>query len=131
MSFDRLDLAQARLYLRGMIKCEKWDTSGGLYGVDDLIGGGVAYLVSDAGGPLAVVVIQQLEHEYGRELVIRVGRQLASCGDLTERVLPELEEYFGAGCKHVTIYTKRPGLVCKLERAGYREAARIMRKTLR
>lgn len=128
--FERLGLEQTRLYLRGMIQCEKWDTSNGLYGVDDLIGAGVGYLVSDAGGPLVVVVIEQVQHQHGRELVIRVGRQLSASGDITERVLPELEAYFGAGCAFVTIYTKRAGLVRKLQRAGYDEAAVIMRKKL-
>lgn len=130
MHFDRLDLDQARMMFRVMVGSQKWDTSDGLYGVDDLIGGGVAFLVTDASGPLVVVVIEQLEHQNGRELVVRVARQLAACGDLTERVLPALEQRFGVGCKFVTVYTRRAGLVRKLENAGYSEAAKIMRKTL-
>ena len=130
MHFDRLDLERTRELMQAMLGQRKWDTSDGLYGVDDLIGGGVAFLVSDDLGPLVVVVIEQVEHQNGRELVIRVARQLGGSGDITERVVPILEQRYGAGCKFVTIYTRRAGLVRKLENIGYSEAAKIMRKTL-
>lgn len=130
MRFDRMALDDTRKMLQLMLGCPKWDISDGMYGVDDLIGGGVAYLVTDAGEPLAVVCLEQVQHEKGRELVIRVARQLTMCGDVTERVLPEIERRFGFSCKFVTVYTRRAGLVRKLEKAGYAETATIMRKTL-
>lgn len=130
MIFDALDFGQARAYLRDMVGNPKWDTSSGLCSIENIIGRGAAYLVADEGGPLVVIVLQQLQHDYGRELVIRVAMQLAACGDLTERVLPEIERRFGAGCQAVTVYTRRAGLVAKLQTAGYHEAAKIMRKKL-
>lgn len=130
IEFVRLTLDQARESLAPMVNRPKWDTSAGLYDTDDVIGGGVAYLATDEGGPLVVFVVQQIDHAGGRELVIRVARQVAASGDATERVLPEIERVFGAGCAVATIYTKRAGLVHKLARAGYSEAAKIMRKSL-
>ncbi|WP_317205561.1 hypothetical protein [Janthinobacterium sp.] len=75
-------------------------------------------------------VVEQVQHQNGRELVIRVARQLDAAGDLTERVLPEIERVFGLGCTSVVLYTRRPGLVRKLEKQGYAEAAKIMRKKI-
>lgn len=130
IGFARLGLEEARLYLRHMIGNDKWDTSGGLFNFMDLIGQGVAFMASDDGGPLAVIVVEQVQHAYGGELVVRVAWQLDGCGDITERVLPAIEKQFGQGMKYATIYTKRAGLVKKLESAGYTEAAKIMRKKL-
>lgn len=128
--FTRLSLAETRAYLAPMLGNPKWDTSDGLYDVDGLVGGGVGFAAADDDGPLMVIVIQQVDHANGRELVIRVARQLAGNGDLTERILPEIERQFGFGCNQVTIYTRRPGLLRKLEAAGYAETAVMMRKAL-
>lgn len=128
--FLRLTLTQARAAVLPMVGNPKWDMSNGLFDTDDVIGRGVAYLASDEGGPLVVFVVEQIDHAGGRELVIRMARQVAASGDATERVLPEIEKHFGAGCAVVTIYTKRAGLVYKLERCGYTESAKIMRKSL-
>ena len=130
MIFEIINDTQARSYLRDMVGNPKWDTSSGLCSVKNIIGRGVAFLVSDESGPLVVLVLDQVQHDYGRELVIRVALQLAACGDLTERVLPEIERRYGANCQAVTVYTKRAGLVAKLEKVGYQEAAKIMRKKL-
>jgi hypothetical protein len=126
--FSRLSLAEARAALAPMVGNPKWDTSDGLYGVDDLIGGGVAFDVFDDNGPLGVFVVEQVKHAHGTELEVRVGRQYGAAGDLTERVLPEVEKCFGIGCNSVAIWTRRAGLVHKLEAAGYKQAAVIMRK---
>lgn len=128
--FTRLSLALARAAIAPMVGNQKWDTSDGLYGVDDFIGGGIAFEAHDAGGPLGVFVVEQVQHEHGMELEVRVGRQYGAACDLTERVLPEVERYFGVGCKSVSIWTRRPGLVRKLAAAGYGQAAVIMRKEL-
>jgi hypothetical protein len=128
--FCRLGLEQARAALAPMVGNPKWDTSDGLYGVDGFLGGGVAYEVSDEGGPLALLVVEQVQHEHGIELEIRVARQLAANTDLTTHVLPEVERYFGVGCVSVSVWTRRPGLVRKLAAAGYGQAAVMMRKGL-
>lgn len=130
IKFNRLSLAEARVALAPMVGNPKWDTSDGMAGVDDLIGGGVAYECFDDAGPLGVFVVDQVKYEHGMELEVRVGRQWAACGDLTERVLPEIEARFGHCCKSVAIWTRRPGLVRKLQKAGYGAAAVIMRKEI-
>lgn len=127
--FDRLGWNEACGYLAPMVGNQKWDWSG-MYGVADIIGGGVAYMASDQGGPLAVIVVEQVDHEHGRELVVRAALQVAPQGDVVGRVLPEIERVFGAGCDALTVYTKRAGLVRKMQAAGYTEAAKIMRKKL-
>lgn len=126
--FGRLNLEQARAAIAPMVGNPKWDTSDGLYGVDGLLGGGVAFEVSDEGGPLAVIVVEQVQHENGRELEIRVARQIAANTDLTTQVLPEVERFFGVGCASVSVWTRRPGLMRKLAKAGYGQAAVLMRK---
>lgn len=128
--FTRLGLEQALAALAPMVGNPKWDTSDGLYGVGSFLGGGIAYEVSDDGGPLALLVVEQVKHENGVELEIRVARQLAANTDLTTHVLPEVERYFGAGCVSVSVWTRRPGLVRKLAAAGYGQAAVMMRKGL-
>ncbi|MGB9107553.1 MAG: hypothetical protein WCC39_02590 [Telluria sp.] len=130
ISFARLGLEQARAALAPMVGNPKWDTSDGLYGVHGFLGGGVAYEVRDDGGPLAVLVVQQVKHENGTELEIRVARQLVANTDLTAHVLPEVEKFFGVGCASVSVWTRRPGLVRKLAAAGYGQAAVMMRKGL-
>lgn len=131
VEFVRLSYQAATAYLARMVGNPKWDLSAGLYGVDDIIGGGVAYLVQDQSGPLVVIVVQKIEHTGGRELVVRAAWQLASCGDLTETVMPCIEQHFGFDCDVVTFWTKRPGLVVKMNRAGYTAAATMMRKKLK
>lgn len=127
--FQRATWDSAKTMLLPMVGNPKWDWLG-LYGVEDIIGGGVVYLAYDDAGPLMVVAVDQLEHEGGRELVIRAAFQLTGSGDATERVLPEIERTFGKGCNVVTVTTRRAGLVRKMEQAGYSQAATIMRKKL-
>lgn len=131
IQFRRLSWDEACLALAPMVGNHKWDWTNGLYGVEDIIGGGLVYLASDDDGPLVVVAVDQVLHLGGRELVIRAALQLAAAGDATERVLPEVERVFGKDCNAVTVYTKRAGLVRKMEQAGYAPAATIMRKNLR
>lgn len=131
MNFAAIPEDQARQFVARMVQVDKWDWSG-LCGVDDVIGGGDAYAALDADGkPTLAFVVAQVQHEHGRELVVRVAHQLVRGRDLVGEVLPEIERVFGAGCDAVVIYTKRAGLVRKLQVAGYGEAAKIMRKAIK
>jgi hypothetical protein len=130
ISFVRLGWNEACERLAPLVGNPKWDWSCGMYGVHDIIGDGVAYEVRDERGALGLVVLARVEHEYGLELVVRAALQLRGDGDIVERVLPEVEREFGPRFKVLTVYTKRAGLVKKMEAAGYSEAAKIMRKTL-
>jgi len=128
--FRRLTWKEACALLAPLVGNAKWDWTDGLLGVRDIIGDGIVYLAYDDQGPMMVVAVDHHVHEGGRELVIRAALQLASSGDATERVLPEIERVFGGGCSAVTVYTKRLGLVRKMEKAGYSQAATIMRKKI-
>jgi hypothetical protein len=130
MNFCLLSADHARQVVARMVGVEKWDWSG-LHGVDDVIGGGAMYAALDAQGrPAMAFVVEQVQHEHGRELVIRAALQLMRGRDLVAEVLPEIERVFGVGCAAVTLTTRRAGLVRKLKSAGYGEAATIMRKKL-
>ncbi|MGK5038670.1 hypothetical protein [Janthinobacterium sp. LB3P118] len=130
MKFQAIPRDHARQFVAYMVGVDKWDWSG-LCGVDDVIGGGDAYAALDADGkPTMAFIVEQVQQEHGRELVIRVAYQMVRGRDLVGEVLPEIERVFGVGCDAVVIYTKRAGLVRKLQGAGYGEAAKIMRKKL-
>lgn len=131
MRFLTLSDRQAIGYLAHMPGNPKWDTTDGLAAIAEIIGGGLAFLVTDGCGyDLAVVVIDWDDYENGRELVIRVAHQISKRGDLTETLLPEIVRLFGTGCKSVSLRTRRAGLVEKLKRAGFQQAAVIMRKQI-
>lgn len=131
MQFSAIPIDQARQIVARMVGIEKWDWTA-LAGVDDVIGGGAMYAALDAtGAPVMAVLVEHVQHEHGRELVIRLAHQMVRGRDLVSEVLPEIERVFGAGCDAVVIYTKRAGLVHKLARAGYGEAAKIMRKAIK
>lgn len=103
-----------------------------LCGIGDFLGVGAAFIAyTKRGEELALVVIQKIDRAHGKELEVRAALSLSSRGDLTETVLPALEAAFGWDCQQMTIYTKRPGLVKKLQSAGYGAAATIMRKAIK
>ena len=130
MRFEPISQGETRRLLGSMAGNPKWDPLG-LASIESTIGNGGGYMVKDDTGPLLVVVVQVIDHARGRELVVRVAHQVRAGRDLTGEVLPHIERVFGIGCAVVTIVTKRPGLVRKLERAGYGESAKIMRKNLK
>jgi hypothetical protein len=95
----------------------------------DILGGGYPWMAFIDGLPVVLVVLDVVPWSGGRDLEIRAAVALSGRSDATENVLPEIERVFGRDCNSVTIYTKRAGLVRKLARAGYHEAATIMRKS--
>jgi hypothetical protein len=131
IAFTQVSIDSARARLAPLIGVGKVDTSDGLCSVDDIIGAGRAFEAARDGLPVVLVVIQKVEHANGRELVIRAAVALGK-GDAaaTDDVVAGIESAFGYDCDEMTIYTRRGGLVRKLERAGYREAAKIMRKKI-
>lgn len=131
MRFLLITKDEAARHLAHMPGNPKWDTTDGLAAIVEIIGGGQAFMVQDdSGQDLAVVVLDRDSYQNGRELVIRVAHQLVPRGDLTETVLPEIVRRFGGGCQSVSLRTRRAGLVAKLQRAGFSEAAKIMRKKI-
>lgn len=131
MRFEPLKMGVAAALLAPLVDDPRTDTSGGICGIGDWLAGGSAYVVvDDDGRELAVFAVQHVQRERGRALEVLAARQLAPGGDLTADVLPHIERLFGQGCDVVTIYTRRAGLVRKLEAAGYAPAATIMQKKL-
>lgn len=131
MKFRPVEKNLAAAMLASMARVPKWDTSAGLDDITAIIGSGDAFAaLDDLGEPVMLFVVRQVQHDQGRELLISVALQLQSGADLTASALPEIERVFGAGCDVVTIHTKRPGLVRKLQKSGYAESAKIMRKKL-
>lgn len=131
IAFQRIERDQAAALLADMPGNPKWDTTDGLCEIGEIIGGGHPLLVNDQGRAVAVVVLERIDYAQGCELFIRVARQLVPGIDLTERVLPLIERFYGEGCVAVTMRTRRAGLVAKLEKTGYYETAKIMRKKLK
>jgi hypothetical protein len=131
MKLVPLPLADAAVLLAPLADNPRTDTSGGICGIGDWLAGSSAYMVvGDDGRELAVFAFQHVQRERGRALEVLAARQLAPGGNLTADVLPYIERLFGLGCDVVTIYTRRAGLVRKLEAAGYAPAATIMQKKL-
>ena len=128
MTFVPIDRVAAWDYFASLVTA-KTDTSGGLCGITDFIGDGRAFgVLDDDKTMIAVFVIQKIQRAHGIELEVRAALQLSKRGDLTETVLPEIERAFAHDCDMMTVYTKRAGLVRKLQSAGYHEAAKIMQK---
>ena len=131
MKFQRIPMDEARRHLARLVD-PKMDTSGGIAGLDDIIGPGTPWaLVDDAGVLLCVFVLYECQAQYGRDLEVRAAVAVSgSARRLTEEYLPEIERIFGRDCDLVTINTRRAGLVGKLKKAGYQEAAKIMIKRI-
>ena len=129
MRFQQI-AADVACVLLGPILADKSNTHGDVLGVADVIGGGECWLLQDGAKDVAVFVTQKLERENGRELIVRGALQLQRGGSLTEDILPEIERVLGHDCAVMTIHTKRAGLVRKLQKSGYQEAAKIMQKRI-
>jgi hypothetical protein len=129
--FSRITLQDAAEKLAFMQGNPKWDTSGGNASIQEQIGQGAAFVASDSVGDLAIFAISKTPWANGIDLVVRVAHQMSARRDLTREVLPLIEKEFGRDCDSVTIYTKRGGLVKKLESCGYVEQAKIMQKRLK
>lgn len=131
MKFVAINRDEACRLMAGLVH-PKTDTSGGIAGIGELIGDGQAFLLTGADGKaLAAFAVQIIQRERGRALEVCAAQHLGARGDLTKTILPEIERLFGEGCDVMNIYTRRPGLVRKLEQAGYTEVAKIMQKKLR
>jgi hypothetical protein len=129
MKFQQIAVSMASGLLAPLL-AEKTNTHGDVLGVGDLIGGGQCWLLQDGAQDLAVFVTQKIERENGRELIVRAALQLRGGGSLTEDILPEIERVMGHDCAVMTIHTKRAGLMRKLQKSGYQEAAKIMQKRI-
>lgn len=106
----------------------KTDTSGGMVDGVDVLEGAAFYRVRDDGVPVAFYVLRARRGRAGidAEVVLAHGR---AGFDLVAHVMPLIERQC-AGCHALRIETRRPGLVKKLERAGFEQASVILTKEL-
>lgn len=108
----------------------KWDASDGLMSIEEAIGRGAAFVVHVDGAAALVIAIEKTDYAFGRELCVTVAHQIGSAAGAVERVLPVIEQEFGYDCDSVCIVTRRAGLVAKLQKMDYAQAAQILRKKL-
>jgi hypothetical protein len=132
MKLQLISRDEACRLMAGLAQSPKTDTSGGISSVSDFIGDGVSFLLTEQDGkPLAAFSVLKIQREHGCALEVCAAQHLGGRIDLTGTVLPEIERQFGHGCDVVNIYTRRPGLMRKLEKAGYEPVATIMQKKLK
>lgn len=106
----------------------KTDTSGGMVDGVDVLDGAMFFRVFDDGVPVAFYVLRASRGRAGvaARVVLAHGR---ADFDLVANVLPMIERQC-AGCRVLRVETRRPGLVRKLERAGYQQSSVILTKEL-
>jgi hypothetical protein len=106
----------------------KTDTSGGMVHGVDCLANAQFFRVFDDGVPVAFYVLRARQGRAGIDAEITLAHGRAGF-DLVGAVLPLIERQC-AGCHQLRIETRRPGLMKKLERAGYQRASVILTKEL-
>lgn len=107
----------------------RYDTSGGLVALPDLLEHASVHEVLEDGDPVAWFAVRGYAHREAHEVELLIAAGRASV-DLSRSVLPFIESCVRPA-DALTIYTRRPGLVRKLLKQGYRVDATVLRKTLR
>lgn len=107
----------------------KTDTSGGMVDGVDCLAMGEFFRVFDDGVPVAFYVLRARNGRAGIVAEITLAHGRADV-DLVASVLPLIEKQC-AGCHAMRIETRRPGLMKKLETAGYKRASVILTKELK
>lgn len=121
-------VAEVAAAFGGSLARAKTDTSGGMVEATDLLAGGNFFRVFADGVPVLFYVLHMRVRGERREAEITLAHGRAGF-DLVEHVLPVIERQC-AHCHALRIETRRPGLMKKLERAGYARASVILRKEL-
>jgi hypothetical protein len=108
------------------------DTGGGLLSLDELLNAAECFeVIAEDFGRVGAYAVQIVEHENGREAVLLAGVGQLRGADLTAALVPAIAEQARvAGCKALTIYTRRRGLYAKLRAQDFRLDGYILRKGL-
>lgn len=108
------------------------DTGGGLLSVAELLRGSECFeVIAETGRRVGAYAVQVSSHDNGREAVIVAAVGNLPGADLTATIVPVLaEQARAAGCRALTIYTRRRGLLAKLRAQGFGLGGYIMRKKL-
>jgi hypothetical protein len=107
---------------------QRFDTSGGLVTLGELLQGAISCEVLDGETPVAWFAVRSVNHMTANECELLIAAGAASV-DLTRNVLPYIEAQVSPA-DALTIYTRRQGLVRKLLAQGYRVDGTVLRKTL-
>lgn len=124
--------AAAALPLLAGVMAPELDTGGGLLSVEELIGAAECFeVIAEDGRRVGAYAVQVVEHDHGREAVLLAGVGSLPGVDLTALVVPVVaDQAKAAGCKALTIYTRRRGLLAKLRAQGFGLGGYILRKVL-
>lgn len=124
--------AAAALPLLAGVMAPDLDTGGGLLSVEELIGAAECFeVIAEDGRRVGAYAVQVVEHDNGREAVLLAGVGRLPGADLTAAIVPVVaEQAKSAGCKALTIYTRRRGLLAKLCGQGFSLDGYILRKGL-
>lgn len=107
---------------------ERGDHTGGALTISEACAGATAWAVETLTGS---VVMAYAMRPVGKTCWIVAASGDLPGVDLTKAVLPTIEKQAVAlGCQQVAVTTRRSGLVHKLKRAGWREAATTLRKVI-
>ncbi|MGQ0750604.1 MAG: hypothetical protein ACT4PS_08725 [Betaproteobacteria bacterium] len=107
-----------------------FDTGGGLVTIDELAARGVLIEMEEGGEVVCRYLLTVEQHAHGLEAVILAAAGHAPGRDLTRAGIRDIEARI-SGCASIATYTRRPGLVRKLARGGFRVDGFILRKRLR
>lgn len=121
----RGEVAQA---FDGPVQRAKTDTSGGLVDAADCLLGANFFRVYADGEPVAFYVLRVRVRRERRVVEVTLAHGRADF-DLVGNVMPLIERQC-AGYSALRIETRRPGLIKKLERAGFERASVILTKEL-
>lgn len=110
-------------------KCMRFDTSGGLQSLDDMLGRCELFELHDGEAVIGRYALRVNEWAHGREGIILAAVGNAPGLDLTAAFLPTIEQQL-AGVDAVLVVTRRKHLVNKLLQAGYELNAFMLRKRL-
>lgn len=117
--------------VRGLLAraLEKGDHTGGALTISEACEGASAWAVETVAGELAMAYAMRPS---GQTCWIVAAAGNLPGVDLTRSVLPTIEAQAKAlGCRQIAVTTKRGGLVQKLKRVGWHEAATTLRKVIK
>lgn len=109
------------------------DTSGGVSSLDDLTRNAhlCGVVESDTGDLIAAYAVRVNRQAGGPVAWVTAAGGALQGADLIAGILPAVEQQAReAGCVQIAIETRRPGLVRKMKRAGFKACSVVMRKGL-
>ncbi|HGO6127514.1 TPA: hypothetical protein ACK3RK_006082 [Burkholderia cepacia] len=105
------------------------DTTGGTKTMDEILHGSQAFRVVHGGQVVARFALKRVTHATCTECYVTAAVGKLPDVDLVATILPYIEARV-QGVDMLSVITRRPGLMAKLERLGYERQAVTYRKRL-